>query len=73
LIHDRAAAGVRTPAKADDLRRAESVLAAQGVNASALTTEQIAAALKIASTVKVQVQGSTSATTEADKDSGSRN
>jgi hypothetical protein len=41
-----------------------------------LTTEQIAAALKIAldaSTVKVQVQGSTSATTEADKDSGSRN
>jgi len=76
LIHDRAAAGVRTPAKADDLRRAESALAAQGVNAAALTTEQIAAALKIAldaSTVKVQVQGSTSATTEADKDSGSRN
>jgi len=76
LIHDRAAAGVRTPAKAEDVRRAESALAAQGVNPAALTTEQITAALKQAldaSVVKVQVQGSAATTTEADKDSGSRN
>ena len=55
---------------------AKAAVAAQGVNPATASVDQIAAALKIAleaSTVKVEVQGSAAKTTEADKDSGSRN